>query len=291
MKTLVKKLLQLFFPLFRYYYRNRVIVLAYHDVGDAARFEKQMQFIKKFYKPIAIADVEEWLFKGKSLPRYAVLVTFDDGEPTVKSNGVPILERYGIPAVAFVISENVESRKKYWWKIIQEYRENAGETYSQARREVRRLKKVPNIERMSVLKRITTEDPAIEIDSSSLTVDDLFHMISDDVTIGSHTATHPILNECTNAELHDEFRQSRRFFEQHHITTYKYFAYPNGDYTPNLIPFLKQYGILMAFSFDHRINSANVDPFAISRLRTNADDPMWEFKLRISGISSIFLKD
>jgi peptidoglycan/xylan/chitin deacetylase (PgdA/CDA1 family) len=263
-------------------------VLAYHDVPDAQRFELQMKFLKRHYRAISVTDLDLFLQGKKKLPHYAVLVTFDDGDPTVKLNAVPVLKKYGIPAVAFIISENIRYREKFWWKVVQDYFVKTGRSYQTAREEVRRLKKLPNFERMEVLMQIRADAPEIMIDNSSLDLADLHSMEKNLITIGSHTAHHPILNHCTIHELENEFAISKDFFSSAQISTYSYFAYPNGDYYPGLIPMLEQFGIDLAFTFDHNINKMEIDRYAISRIRTNADDSLTEFKLRISGISSFF---
>ncbi len=289
MKTLIKKILAQLFHVGRFLHRRRLIVLAYHDVRDPERFESHLKLISEYYNPVTVQQVEDYVVRKLPLPPYAVLVTFDDGEPSVKYSGMPLLKKYHIPAVAFVVSENIRSQQKYWWKIIEESFADSKRSYAEARREVGRLKKVPNGERVQVLRNIESRIPGIFRDPAALSFADLCEMRDNGITIGSHTATHPILNQCSSDELDAEFLSSRDFFRSKAIETFRYFAYPNGDYSPDVIPFLKRYEVSLAFTFDHKVNGKKIDRYAISRVRANSHDTLEEFRLRISGISAFLL--
>lgn len=288
MKALIKKIFAKLFHAGRFLHRDKLIVLAYHDVRDANCFESHLKLIDKYYNPVTIQQVEDYILRGVTLPPYAVLVTFDDGEPSVKFSGMPLLRKYNIPAVAFVVSENIRAQQKYWWKVVEESFRNNNRSHAEARKEVGRLKKVSNEERMQVLGQIESEHPGISGDSLALSIADLYEMRDNGIVIGSHTATHPILNRCSSDELDSEFSRSRDFFRSKALETFHFFAYPNGDYSPEIIPYLERYEVSLAFTFNHKVNGTKIDRYAISRVRANSHDSIDEFKLRISGISTLY---
>jgi peptidoglycan/xylan/chitin deacetylase (PgdA/CDA1 family) len=88
-----------------------VRVLTYHRIGPTRHdpfcvavedFERQMAWLARHAPVVRLADVEAFL-AGRQIPSDgAVLVTIDDGSPTLVRNALPILERHRIPAVAFV---------------------------------------------------------------------------------------------------------------------------------------------------------------------------------------------
>jgi poly-beta-1,6-N-acetyl-D-glucosamine N-deacetylase len=287
-KTIVKKFLSLFFFIFRFYYRNRIVVLAYHDISNESLFEGQLKLIRKYYRPITIEMLENFLKHNTVLPQYSVLITLDDGDPSLRDKGLTIFKTHEIPATAFIISENVRNQQKFWWRTLEDYYSKLGKRRPEARKEIGRLKKIPNEARLKALQAIERQDPLLMKDPSALTITDLQAMEQAGVTIGSHTATHPILNQCTDQELESEFSISKLFFDSSGIRSFKYFAYPNGDYSDEVLPILKKYGIVLAFAFDHRINKKNIEPYAISRIRVNSTDSLSEFKIRITGISTLF---
>ena len=87
-------------------------VLMYHKVNDVdgnsvtvpvSLFDEQMAQLREFgYTPIALDRVIDHYVDGTPLPLGAVLITFDDGYRDNLANAVPILQRYGYPAVLFV---------------------------------------------------------------------------------------------------------------------------------------------------------------------------------------------
>jgi peptidoglycan/xylan/chitin deacetylase (PgdA/CDA1 family) len=54
------------------------------------------------YVPVSLGQVRDHYVDGAALPNGAVLITFDDGYRDNLANAVPILQRYGYPAVLFV---------------------------------------------------------------------------------------------------------------------------------------------------------------------------------------------
>lgn len=87
-------------------------VLMYHKVNDVegnsvtvpvSLFEEQMAQLRELgYTPVSLDRVIDYYLDGAPLPAGAVLITFDDGYHDNLANAVPILQRYGYPAVLFV---------------------------------------------------------------------------------------------------------------------------------------------------------------------------------------------
>jgi peptidoglycan/xylan/chitin deacetylase (PgdA/CDA1 family) len=89
----------------------RVRVLTYHRFGASVRdpfcvavdeFARQMDWLSQRGLAISLAELRAFLRDRKSLPDGAVLVTIDDGCPSVVAHALPVLERFRIPAVVFV---------------------------------------------------------------------------------------------------------------------------------------------------------------------------------------------
>jgi peptidoglycan/xylan/chitin deacetylase (PgdA/CDA1 family) len=87
-------------------------VLMYHKVNDlrpnpttvpTGVFAEQMELLGELgHVPVSLAQVRDHYVHGSSLPRGAVLITFDDGYRDNLENALPILHRHGYPAVIFV---------------------------------------------------------------------------------------------------------------------------------------------------------------------------------------------
>ena len=89
-----------------------LVALMYHKVNDRpgnvltipiSLFDEQMAQLRELgYTVVGLDAVLDHYTEGKPLPDRAVLITFDDGYRDNLANAVPILQRYGYPAVLFV---------------------------------------------------------------------------------------------------------------------------------------------------------------------------------------------
>jgi len=88
-----------------------VRALTYHRFEETLRdpfsvspatFERQMAWLANQRSAISLAQLERFIAGEHDLEDGAVLVTIDDGAPSVYEHALPILQRYGIPAVLFV---------------------------------------------------------------------------------------------------------------------------------------------------------------------------------------------
>ncbi len=87
-------------------------VLMYHKVNDipdnpttvpVGRFDEQLAQVKELgYTVVGLDAVLDYYALGTPLPEKAVLITFDDGYRDTLENAMPVLQKYGFPAVIFV---------------------------------------------------------------------------------------------------------------------------------------------------------------------------------------------
>ncbi len=91
-----------------------VRILTYHRFGDVPRdpfcvtpadFDAQMQLRASEGRAVSLADVKAFVAGQAELPANACLVTIDDGMISTLETALPILEKHGVPAVAFVSSK------------------------------------------------------------------------------------------------------------------------------------------------------------------------------------------
>lgn len=104
-----------------------VPILMYHYVYDPANppadlngnfiastaFEQQLSYLKEndFYFP-SYPEVKAFIEGKHSLPAKSVVLTFDDGEMGFLNVGVPLLEKYQVPATSFVIASDADAAQK-----------------------------------------------------------------------------------------------------------------------------------------------------------------------------------
>ena len=105
-----------------------VPVLMYHnlsaDPGDdvwtvgIADFERHLQSLRaQGYRSILPEDLMRATRRRRLLPRKPVIITFDDGLLSVQEHAEPLLRRYGLRAIAYIISDRAapegEPRRTY----------------------------------------------------------------------------------------------------------------------------------------------------------------------------------
>lgn len=96
------------------------VVLCYHSLDrtgwkygvDPAMFVRQMEYLQKKRRPVALENVIRFLAGKINLPEGAVAVTFDDGYLNVIEHGLDVLRRLKIPAVFFVTADRVSGSRE-----------------------------------------------------------------------------------------------------------------------------------------------------------------------------------
>ena len=70
---------------------SKLTVLAYHGIEDGHSFGRQLDYLNDSASFVSLEQVLEHVRSGAELPRRPVLVTFDDGDPSVLTVAAPEL--------------------------------------------------------------------------------------------------------------------------------------------------------------------------------------------------------
>jgi peptidoglycan/xylan/chitin deacetylase (PgdA/CDA1 family) len=95
---------------------TRIAILSYHKVGPPppggwetwfyipeAVFAEQLAALRDGgWQPVDLTTFVQGLTEPEGLPELTVLITFDDGQRSVREIALPVLERFGYPAVLFM---------------------------------------------------------------------------------------------------------------------------------------------------------------------------------------------
>jgi peptidoglycan/xylan/chitin deacetylase (PgdA/CDA1 family) len=95
---------------------KRIAVLGYHKIGTPAPggwetwfyiaedvFAEQLAVLRDGgWQPVDMTTFVEGLSAPEGLPEQTALITFDDGQRSVREVALPVLERFGYPAVLFM---------------------------------------------------------------------------------------------------------------------------------------------------------------------------------------------
>ena len=88
----------------------------------ASTFEAQMHFLLRHFEPVPASSLSELPPDGRL--RFAV--TFDDGYLDNHDIAAPILQRLGVPATFYVVSNHVGSGRRFWWDLLGEWLRSTG---------------------------------------------------------------------------------------------------------------------------------------------------------------------
>jgi biofilm PGA synthesis lipoprotein PgaB len=117
------------------YYRDKVLVLMYHNVEVHSNHERiitlnkldqHLSSIKKHgFHMITMDQYLDFILQKKPVPDNAVMLTFDDGYRTFYTNVYPLLRKHGITATDFIVVSTIENpkhrgRTKLSWNQMRE---------------------------------------------------------------------------------------------------------------------------------------------------------------------------
>ena len=249
-----------------------VAVLSYHGVGEpggdeesialpwlhlpARRFEAHCRFLRATCNPISLSQWREAANGGQPLPARPVLLTFDDGYRSVLTVAHGILEKYDIPAVAFVATDAVERNQLLWFDAVDR---------THGEKTVDAMKRLP-FDEWLVRARASATRAECGDPNAPLSVDEV-KLLADTglIEIGAHTMSHPMLSRADQPVQIAEIRGSKEKLESWIGKPVQAFAYPNGDFTDETVKLVSQAGYSCAFTTIEGFCPRNAMSFAIPR--------------------------
>ena len=99
-------------------FRRRIDTLRINISATPEDFAQQMDYISAYFNVVTCNDLVNWLYGKKELPDRAAMITFDDGYFDNLSNAYPILRERNLPAVIFLTTDFMGTRKPFYWDYI-----------------------------------------------------------------------------------------------------------------------------------------------------------------------------
>jgi len=215
----------------------------------AAQFDKQ---IKWFKRNTIIASEERLgaLIRSADIPsKPVVLITFDDGYRDNYTIAYPILKKLGVPAIFFISTHLVASRKLGWWDIVAYLIKQSPRAFIDFQRMrfalqgdrgpvVQRIQHYLKMKKQDAMDTFITElaaacevgFPSLEVqDTQLLTWDQIRTMSHDAISIGSHGHTHRVLTALAPASQREEMKLSKAILERETGRQINSIAYPGGE--------------------------------------------------------------
>jgi peptidoglycan/xylan/chitin deacetylase (PgdA/CDA1 family) len=261
--------------------RNAPVVIGYHrvveDFASSAKtsipsllislrmLERHLDWIGRRYQFVDLHELGARLEREDSGDPIAA-ITFDDGYRDFYTHALPLLQRKGIPAAVFVVTDHVGTEriqihdKLYLllarrrrpiprtWKGIHLPDLSSKSPY-QAMRTL--LETLPLAAVEKIVSALEVEDSipdALWEPCYSLTWDTLERMQKAGVIVGSHTKAHPLMANETGARMREEAAGSRAEIEARLGTVVEHFAYPSGVFNTATVNAVAAAGYRFAYT-------------------------------------------
>lgn len=277
-----------------------VRVLTYHGVSKTGRndfnsrfisanyFEKQINYFKKHFNLVSVADV----FSRNLDPlKLNVALTFDDGYANNYKNVLPVLEKYGAPASFYITGAQNENADIIWPDFVDMVTLNCNDKVTILGKTYIKNRKGELIIKGKTLKQICKEsDEEFKLKMMKETVNRKLFEGSEDlteywkqmtpeqlqvlstseyVTIGSHGYYHNNLENLEISKAKEEVVRSKTYLEDLLQIPILEIAYPDGSYSLQLKNIAEELGFQRQLAVDYKFEEDVTDPRIIDRFGIN----------------------
>lgn len=258
------------------------MILCYHKIQHVENFERQIRYLKNHYNIVGVDDYLKNIAEKDSYDSSQLLLTFDDGDISLKENAMPVLSRYKLSAIAFVVTGLIDSEIPFWWD---EVLSNGDDVLV-----LRKLKSVSDDERLAYLETMRQDPSYRPLTYRQLTRSDLRELEASGIAIASHSHTHPCLDKCDFKKKVEELSVSSSKLKEWGHRHYNIIAYPNGNYDKEVVSVALDAGYVAGFAFDHRKCFPGQNQMALSRLMVSDNTPIWKLKFILANIHPQWVK-
>lgn len=283
--------------------REKVLILVYHRVLEGALFNplnnivtklnfiKQVEEIAKKYPVTTLTDIIGQSQSMQPKARTQVVLTFDDGYSDNYDIVLPILQKKGLPAAFFLISDYINGNFPLWdWQIFNILNDNTmvrsinieGRVIRQGAFESRtsyifrilaRMKPISFAMRHKIIFALKNES-SNKVDSSCvrdrcMTWEEARKIFDADMEIGSHSLSHRSLTKIPLEDAVQELKKSKEIIEQNINRQCRYFSFPYGgkqDYNQGLVNYAREAGYEACLLNVHGYNHLKKDNFCFRRI-------------------------
>lgn len=128
-------------------------------------------------------------------------------------------------------------------------------------------------------------------DNMLMSVEDIIYLSKNGIEIGSHTLSHPYLDQLSYKEQEREVVESKEKLEKILSKNIVSFAYPSGMYNKDTLEIVRNnynYAVVTARGSD--LSLTNKSKYEIEREAISSTDSMFMFKLKVIGVHRFLRK-
>lgn len=246
------------------------------ESGFGKNFEKQVCYLDRHFLKLAECRLEK-AFVGRA----TYFLTFDDGYKDNFLIALPILNKYAIPGIFFIVTSVIGTNRLLWYDSVRLRYEQNGPTgrweSSRSKRacknELARLKRTPG-----ALDTLMNQASPEGLPPLMMDWEDIRRAYGAGILIGAHTDTHPILSALPPDSQREEILKSIEIIRQQTGRNPEFFSYPDGkmaSFNEETVRVLKEGGVRYALTTEEGINRASdAAPYCLKRIGLNPSDPV-----------------
>ncbi len=274
-----------------------------------------MRLVAANYNVVSSYDLVRALTQEYTLPRRALILTFDDGYRCFAETAMPVLRRLGLPVTLFVATTLTGSPAGlFWWDTL--YRAlsatlmpalevpgvgvlplgSPGERLAAYERLVGMIEREEwDTRRPPALLDRVLERCAVEPNEGRylLNWDELGALSAEGVAVGPHTRSHPVLARLTPEQVRAEVSGSWADVQAHIARPLPIFCYPNGKphaLNRSSVEAVRQVRELAgAYTMVAGLNVlGTTDPYLMPRVGMQAGQTLRRFRFKLSAAGRLY---
>ena len=288
-----------------------VTILCYHTLGDVegwtargiSDFQADLALLSDRFEIVPLETGLERLGDTSAPP--SVVLTFDDGDRGLARDLLPSLEDARATATIYVATGQIETGQPFWFdRVVNALQQpcsidveglghwRLGEETGKARWALigdilAAIKTMPEDAREAAADTVVRQAGATT-DTHPLgpmRVEDLQRLAEHPaITIGAHSHGHELLDGIAPEAARESVRRSLTLLREWTGQSVVHFAYPNGNYSPDLATMLQDEGCASATILEERPALPSDDRFMLPRVSVGRYDTPDRMIVRMAGI-------
>lgn len=239
--------------------RSNTGIIVYHRISPSV-FESHVCRLVRLYNVIPFSRLidaverQDWTH----MPPRSLVIHFDDGDKGF-ADLEPVIRKYRLPVVQFLVSGGVGTNRHCW----------NGKVGS---KDKRRLKQMRQHDRLAWLRENVEHEPGREYpDRQMLDEREVRQLMCAGVEFGAHTVTHEELPTCSDETAWKEISECKKELERFVGMPIEHFAYPSGSFSEREAQYVRRAGFRSARTMVRGWNNARSDVFKLKDLGPGDD--------------------
>jgi len=239
--------------------QNVILPIAFHN-PDKKLFSRTILWLRKNgFVFLSLNQLIDIIIHKTACPQGAVWISLDDGWKDNIEHVIPAVVKLDIPVTIFICTGAVEEGT-FWWRKVQ----ICPKAILKESSKVETLKQIPESERQEIIGQI--DRACNTFPREAMSIEEVKNIASiPQVTIGTHTVSHPILPNCPDDQIEYELKESKRKLEGWTGKKIIAFAYPNGSFDGREKRILETCGYKFAATTESKFATADTNAYLFPR--------------------------